>query len=398
MPQPPNPALLLETSNIARRFGLPTPPLSQAGRQVLSFSPSLASASPSLTPEFHTSPDSDCEGRLEAALANTGRQGHLARESFGGDTELPGPRSSPNPFNPMAHDVQMCDPDDFSGLLLEDFFPPAFGVTSDASSEYALQPRALPTPAPSTPPMTADDTTTSADSPMTTADLDAASQADDRPPENTTLRAKRTKRLQTFLESLRHAPTPTRDAHNAAVDELAAAAALDITSGPCKTPSQLAARLEKLGGDAGGARGFVYGLLSWEVFRREEERLARAERLSAIAASKAANRQMVETLHRRAKTRDWARDGRKAAKVVFDALRGRAPSERSAALLLLAGTVSLDGMLKIAHFPATRAGFAASFAAIVEGRAEVWRNLPGRGYRTFDYEALLRAKGGLRDD
>ena len=293
------------------------------------------------------------------------------------------------------NDIPVTEADDFSKLLLGDLFPPSSAGDPIWSSGFAEQ-AVLPTPAPSTPPTTPDDRV-SPPSPTTTVDLDTTGKTDDRPPENASLRAKRTRRLESFLDSLRHTPMPSRDAHNAAVDELAAAAAMHPPLAPCKTPSQLAAHLERLGGDAGGPRAFVYGLLGWEVFRREEERLARAERLTAIAASKAANRQMVETLHRRAKTRDWARDGRKAAKVVFDALRRRSPAERAAALLLLAGTVSLDGMLKIAHFPATRAGFAASFATIVEDRAETWRGLPALGYRTFDYEELLRARGGSRE-
>ena len=282
--------------------------------------------------------------------------------------------------------MSMADSSGLSSFLMNDVFQQSSPLGSGASSQRA-HPSPLPTPAPSSPGWFTDEVV-SIGSRAASVDLDTCRQLDDRPPENAGLRAKRNKRLHNFLESLRHAPVPSLDAHNAVVDELCA---LAMAIGPhAPSPGGLAAALERLGGESGGTRGFIFGLLGWEVFRREEERLARTERLSTIAASKAANKYMVETLHRRAKTRDWARDGRKAAKIVFDALLRRTPAERGFALLLLARTMSLDGMLKVAHFPVTRAAFSASFAQIVESKAELWQGLAVRGYRTFDFEALLR--------
>ncbi|KAL9036888.1 MAG: hypothetical protein Q9214_005940 [Letrouitia sp. 1 TL-2023] len=159
---------------------------------------------------------------------------------------------------------------------------------------------------------------------------------------------------------------------------------------------RFAAILEKTC-DTSGASGFVYGLLSWEIFRREEERLYREEHLSAIAASKAVNKHMVEKLDRRAKTRDWASDGRKAAKMVFDVLRDRNMAEQSFAILLLGSGVSLDGMLKIAHFPATRERFSTAFAQIVQGFAGHWNFFAKSGYKIFDHDRFLTCRSVFHD-
>ena len=307
-------------------------------------------------------------------------------------SDLSLPTVAPSGFDVLSYenDIQAIGSPNLSGLLLNDILSQASPMAGDASFEHPAQ-QAFSAPAPPSPPIT--DAASSIGSPPVTTEFDVASQIDDRPPENPGLRAKRTRRLQAFLDAFRHMPIPSLHAHNAMIAELQDAAAVDVASTVAPSPARLASTLEKLGGDAGGPRAFVYGLLSWEVFRHEEERMGRTARLSSIAASKAANKQMVETLYRRAKTRDWARDGRKAAKVVFDVLQRHGSAERSMALLLLAATVSLDGMLKIAHFPVTRAGFAASFAQIVESKAELWRSLALQGYRTFDYEQLLRSKG-----
>ena len=292
--------------------------------------------------------------------------------------------------SPAAEEASQCyGTNDCSNLGLENFFAPISMSANEAMSDCVSQ-SVTATKAPPSPSDT--DTGSILSSPLVAADVDAASPVDDRPPENVSLRAKRAKRLQDFLETFRHAPTPSIDSNNSTVLELHRAAAVGLAKSPYPTPARLASALEALSGDAGSIRAFVYGILSWEVFRREEERMSCARRLSTITASKAANKQMVETLHRRAKTRDWARDGRKAAKVVFDTLQSHQPSVRSTALLLLASTTSLDGMLKIAHFPITRAGFAASFAQIVESKAARWKDLTCQGYRAFDYEQILRSK------
>ena len=306
------------------------------------------------------------------------------------------PAAAPSTSDDLSceQELQAMASPDLHGLLLSDILSQG-GCIPDHEARDCWTRQTHRAPAPPSPPIT--DMASSIDSPPFVTDFDPISPVDDRPPENAGLRVKRTKRLHGFLDSFRHMPVPNLHAHNVLIAELQDAAAGGMASVAPSSPTRLAAVLEKLGGDAGGARAFVYGLLSWEVFRREEERTSRTARLSSIAASKAANKQMVETLHRRAKTRDWARDGRKAAKMTFDALRRHGAAERSMALLLLAATVSLDGMLKIAHFPVTRAGFAASFAQIVESKVELWRSLAAQGYRTFDYEQLLRSRGSIQE-
>jgi hypothetical protein len=202
------------------------------------------------------------------------------------------------------------------------------------------------------------------------------------------------RRLEALLETLRTAPIPTVEEHNEIIDSLYSRIESNQVHWQNIPLTSFAAILEKLG-HVSSTLGFVYGLLSWEIFRREEQRLVRNEKLSAIAASKAANKQMAETLNRRAKTRDWASDGRKASKMVFNTLKQRNSDtvESSFAVLLLAANVSLDGMLKIAHFPATRERFVVDFGEIVEGMSEHCKQLAERGYKTFDYERFLECRG-----
>lgn len=83
--------------------------------------------------------------------------------------------------------------------------------------------------------------------------------------------------------------------------------------------------------------------------------------------------------------------GRKGAKMFFDALHNRGTTDRCFALLLLASNVSLDQMLKIAHFPALRSSFASRFARVVEKRAEEWNLLSSVGYSVLNVAQLIDA-------
>ncbi|KAL9578989.1 MAG: hypothetical protein Q9212_005370 [Teloschistes hypoglaucus] len=217
---------------------------------------------------------------------------------------------------------------------------------------------------------------------------EAMSPASDQPATSISPSTKRAKKLEAVLNSLRVSQTPTLVEHNEIVEKLYKCGGLN----PCHLQrlslTRFAAVLENLC-DVSSQLGFVYGLLSWEIFRQEEERLIDEVGLSSIAASKAVNKQMVETLQRPTKTRDWASDGRKAAKIVFNVLQSRSAAERSFAMLLLATHASLDGMLKIAHFPATRETFSLEFAQIVEGMAGRWGLLSKSGYKSFDHEHFL---------
>ena len=49
------------------------------------------------------------------------------------------------------------------------------------------------------------------------------------------------------------------------------------------------------------------------------------------------NDKMAELLNRRAKAKDWASDGRRAAGMIFGAIAAMSTAEKSFALLLLAG-------------------------------------------------------------
>ena len=52
------------------------------------------------------------------------------------------------------------------------------------------------------------------------------------------------------------------------------------------------------------------------------------------------NSKMADVLQRRGKTKDWASDGRKAAKMVFGALQEANTAEKTFALILLGGQVT----------------------------------------------------------
>ena len=226
---------------------------------------------------------------------------------------------------------------------------------------------------------------------------ETASQASDRSKHQSPA-TKRMNKLETLLSTLRRSRIPNMAEHNRTVVESYSRVNAYSSIRRRKLPlMRFAAVLDKLC-DMSSTSGFLYGLLSWEIFHREEERLCGEEGLSAIAASKAVNKQMAEIFGRRAKTHDWASDSRKAAKVVFDVLQYCNAAQRSFAVLLLGNNISLDGMLKVAHFPATRESFSAAFAQIVEASAARWDTMAKSGYLVFDYETFLLRRGIRHED
>ena len=163
---------------------------------------------------------------------------------------------------------------------------------------------------------------------------------------------KRMEKLQSLLKSIQDQDIPVRRDHNEKVNNI-------YHSHLCSSyikPASLEHFGQLLGelGNVSNALGIVYGLLSWEVFRREEERLIREESLSPKWAAKRVslcmdpalllltclaqvNDKMSEQSNRRARAKDWASDGRRAAGMVFGAITTLNPASKSFAFLLLAG-------------------------------------------------------------
>ncbi len=324
----------------------------------------------------------------------TAAQGHFGSDDdFHPKCVLPTSRSTPTTF-PLDDEIQMLDSSSSPALSLSDILHLSPLPWDNAPSDLSPA-SSIPSSAPTN---HASNVTrfTTRDSYAPTVSSDSTSQTDDRPSKDVNLPGKRMKKLETLLETLRTAPTLSVEEHNEKIEKLYNRHEFKLSHLRNLSLVCFATVLEKLC-NVSSTHGFMYGLLNWEIFRREEERLAREEKLSAIAASKAVNKQMVGTLKRRAKTRDWASDGRKAARMVFDTLEHRNATERSFATMLLATNVSLDGMLKIAHFPATRKRFAMTFAQIVESMAHRWNLLAKSGYKTFNYEQFLNSRGAYQD-
>lgn len=119
---------------------------------------------------------------------------------------------------------------------------------------------------------------------------------------------------------------------------------------------------------------------------------------------------MAEVLRRRTKAKDWASDGRRAARMVLDTLQPVSTCARSFAVILLgggiplveqfrmaliacAGLCSVDYMLKIAHFPMLRKHFEERFLRIVTLRTPEWALLESKGYKVFDYDEFIQQRG-----
>ncbi|KAJ5198562.1 uncharacterized protein N7498_007679 [Penicillium cinerascens] len=224
--------------------------------------------------------------------------------------------------------------------------------------------------------------------------------------------SKRMTKLQNLLTAICNHPVPTISEHNGQVEGLYNGSCLPSTLHGMSSV-QFAGALSRLG-NVSNTLGFIYGMLSWEIFKREEERVIREENLSPVLAAKKVwvplfrwsrlwisipnicsqvNRQMSELLKHSGKAKDWASDGRKAAKIVFGSLEGCSKAVRSFALFLLGNVCSLDNMLKIAHFPIIRENFQMSFAQIVAERTPQWEALEANNYKVFDYAEFLRLRG-----
>ena len=201
---------------------------------------------------------------------------------------------------------------------------------------------------------------------------------------------KRMKKLDTLLEMLETALVPDVTEHNEIVNELRELCQAGSFHHRRVASNSFLTDPEEPTISSSAAK-FAYDLLSWEKFRQEEKRLMREQYLSPISASKEVNARMIKARRRPSKTRDWASDGRKAAKMFFDALNNCDMVDRSFALLLLASNVSLDQMLKIAHFPALRSSFASRFARVVKKRAEEWSVMSGIGFSVLNISQLVDA-------
>ncbi|MCJ1312674.1 hypothetical protein MMC25_006350 [Agyrium rufum] len=199
--------------------------------------------------------------------------------------------------------------------------------------------------------------------------------------------AKRTQKLEAQLEAIQDISVPNKDEYNNTIQRLyqhSSTSAQSVTS-----MEQFGHILGQLG-NISSAVGIIYSLLSWEIFRWEEERLVRDEGKALLVAAKQINDKMAEVSHRRARAKDWASDGRKAAGMVFGAIADLSTIAQSIALLSLVGCITLDGLLKIAHFPLLREHFRTNFARIAESRQKEWESLAANHYLVFDYQAVLR--------
>ncbi|OJJ85725.1 uncharacterized protein ASPGLDRAFT_45739 [Aspergillus glaucus CBS 516.65] len=201
---------------------------------------------------------------------------------------------------------------------------------------------------------------------------------------------KRMKKLQDLLAALFNHPISSVEDHNQQVEGLYSGSR--ITTCPNVSIMQFAEVLGRLG-NVSNTVGNVYGLLSWQIFKMEEDRLVHDEGLSPNFAAKQMNKKMAEVLKRRGKAKDWASDARRAVTMVFGPLRNTSICVRSFALILLASLCSLDGLLKIAHFPTLRRYFEEQFSRIVESQAPEWELLEESGYKVFDYKEFLRQRG-----
>ena len=94
----------------------------------------------------------------------------------------------------------------------------------------------------------------------------------------------RMKKLQSLLDCLRDHVVPAQQDHNDKVDKLYS----NYVCSPGTVPTSMEQFGQVLGrlGNLSNTLGVVYGLLSWEIFRREEERLVREERQSPNMAAK----------------------------------------------------------------------------------------------------------------
>lgn len=96
--------------------------------------------------------------------------------------------------------------------------------------------------------------------------------------------SKRLTKLQNLLTSICNYPVPTLSEHNGQVEGLYNGSCLPLSLHGMSSV-QFAGALSRLG-NVSNTLGFIYGMLSWEIFKREEERVIREENLSPVLAAK----------------------------------------------------------------------------------------------------------------
>ena len=95
---------------------------------------------------------------------------------------------------------------------------------------------------------------------------------------------KRMKKLLLLVDSIRDYVIPSQQDHNEKVDKLYSSYVCSLGPEPTSM-EQFGQMLGRLG-NLSNTLAVVYGLLSWEIFRREEERLVREERQPSNIAAK----------------------------------------------------------------------------------------------------------------
>jgi hypothetical protein len=96
--------------------------------------------------------------------------------------------------------------------------------------------------------------------------------------------SKRMTKLQSLLTAICNHPVPTMLEHNDQVEGLYNGSYLPSNLHGMSSV-QFAGALSRLG-NVSNTLGFIYGMLSWEIFKREEERVIREESLSSVLAAK----------------------------------------------------------------------------------------------------------------
>ena len=304
---------------------------------------------------------------------------------------------SPSDINEiMSDDRTMSTPYDWTDLPL-DLLQPATSITHGESNATADLPMDIPQPETSS---TKDGSITTPQDGLENLILpnkdfmpspshpSSQSRAAHKPQNDVRLGTKRMKKLDSLLEMLQVTSLPNVTEHNEIVKETRQLCRKRSFHHRREASEPFPASAEEPTASSSAAN-FGSNLLSWERYRQEERRLIRDEDLSSISASKEVNARMMKARRRHSKTRDWASDGRRAAKMFFDALHNRGTADRSFALLLLASNVSLDKMLKIANFQALRASFSSRFARIVEKNADIWSTMSGIGFAVLNVDQIV---------
>ena len=91
-------------------------------------------------------------------------------------------------------------------------------------------------------------------------------------------------KLLRLLDTLRNQPTPTMEDHNEQVHRLYSGS--HIPHAPRHMSIMQFAGVLSHCSNMSNTSGFVYGMLSWEIFKREEDRLVLEEKISMVLAAK----------------------------------------------------------------------------------------------------------------